>query len=372
MKSRILFGMLVLAAMAVSSVFAQSTLREATKGKFLMGVAINTMQHNGSNPEVEAAIASQFSAIVAENCMKNGPIHPEEHKYNFADADQFVAFGEKNNLTVTGHCLIWHSQLGRWFTVGDSGKDCSPEVLKQRMKDHIQTVLTRYKGRIKGWDVVNEAFEDDGSYRKSKLYKILGEDFIKYAFQYAHEADPDLELYYNDYNMYVPAKCDAVIEMVKKLKAAGCRIDAVGMQGHMIMDSPSVEEEETSVKKLAAAGVKVMITEWDISILPRPNNQTSANISDKAEYTKKFDPYRDGVPDTAMAKWNKRVTDMFAMFLRHSDVIDRVTVWGLNDGTSWLNGFPIRGRRDYPVLYDRSMKPKAVVQQMIELAKQAK
>jgi endo-1,4-beta-xylanase len=353
------------------TMFGQKTLREATKGKFLMGVAISTQLHNGTNPEAEAIIANQFSAIVAENCMKNGPIHPEENKFNFTDADQFVAFGEKNNLTVTGHCLIWHSQLGRWFTVDSTGKDVSPDVLKQRMKTHIQTVVSRYKGRIKGWDVVNEAFEDDGSYRKSKFYRILGEDFITYAFQCAHEADPDLELYYNDYNMYVPSKCDAVIAMVKKLKAAGCRIDAVGMQGHMIMESPSVEAEEASIKKLAAAGVKVLITEWDLSILPRPNNQTSANISDKAAYAKMLDPYRDGVPDSVMGQWNKRMTDMFAMFLRNSDAIDRVTVWGLSDGASWLNGFPIRGRRDYPLLYDRNMKPKPVVQAMIELATKA-
>lgn len=371
MNARIVVTTLVLSCLMAPTMFGQKTLREATKGKFLMGVAISTQLHNGTNPEAEAIIANQFSAIVAENCMKNGPIHPEENKFNFTDADQFVAFGEKNNLTVTGHCLIWHSQLGRWFTVDSTGKDVSPDVLKQRMKTHIQTVVSRYKGRIKGWDVVNEAFEDDGSYRKSKFYRILGEDFITYAFQCAHEADPDLELYYNDYNMYVPSKCDAVIAMVKKLKAAGCRIDAVGMQGHMIMESPSVEAEEASIKKLAAAGVKVLITEWDLSILPRPNNQTSANISDKAAYAKMLDPYRDGVPDSVMGQWNKRMTDMFAMFLRNSDAIDRVTVWGLSDGASWLNGFPIRGRRDYPLLYDRNMKPKPVVQAMIELATKA-
>jgi endo-1,4-beta-xylanase len=139
----------------------------------------------------------------------------------------------------------------------------------------------------------------------------------------------------------------------------------------MIMESPSVEAEEASFKKLAAAGVKVLITEWDLSILPRPNNQTSANISDKAAYAKMLDPYRDGVPDSVMGQWNKRMTDMFAMFLRNSDAIDRVTVWGLSDGASWLNGFPIRGRRDYPLLYDRNMKPKPVVQAMIELATKA-
>lgn len=371
MKSKILLAAIA-TTMLVTSINAQNTLREATKGKFLMGVAINTRQHNGSNPEVEAIIANQFSAIVAENCMKCEPIHPQENTFNFTDADQFVDFGIKNNLTVTGHTLIWHSQLARWFTVDESGNQVSPEVLKARMKTHIQTIVKRYKGRVLGYDVVNEAFEDNGTYRKSKFYQILGEDFITLAFQYAHEADPNAELYYNDYNMYMPAKCDAVIKMVEKLKAAGCRIDAVGMQGHMIMDSPSVEEEETSIKKLAAAGVKVLITEWDISILPRKNNNTSANISENASYTQNLDPYREGVPDSVMVKWNKRMTDMFSMFLRNHKTVDRVTVWGLGDGASWLNGFPIRGRMDYPLLYDRSMKPKAVIQQMIDLANKTK
>lgn len=363
---------MALFALVTSAALAQNTLRKATKGKFLMGVAINTSQHNGSNPAVEKIIANQFSAIVPENCMKNSLIHPEENTYNFADADQFVAFGKKNKLTMTGHCLVWHSQLARWFTIDSAGKTVTPEVLKARMKAHIQTVVSRYKGKLKGWDVVNEAFEDNGSYRKSAFYRILGEEFIPLAFQYAHEADPKMELYYNDYNMYIPSKCDAVIAMVKKLQARGIRIDAVGMQGHMIMESPSVEAEELSIKKLEAAGVKVLITEWDISILPRQNNRTSANVSDNMSYAQSMDPYRNGVPDSAMVKWNKRMTDMFAMFLRNKKVVKRVTVWGLDDATSWLNDFPVRGRRDYPVLYDRDMKPKAVIQEMIELAKKSK
>lgn len=372
MKSKVFLAALALSTTMVSSVVAQSTLREATKGKFLMGVAINTQQHDGSNPAVESIIAKQFSAIVPENCMKSALIHPEENRYDFADADKFVAFGEKNNLTVTGHCLIWHSQLPRWFTVDADGKAVTPEVLKARMKEHITTVVSRYKGRIKGWDVVNEAFEDNGKYRNSAFYRILGEEFIPLAFQYAHEADPNMELYYNDYNMYVPSKCDAVIELVKKLKSRGIRIDAVGLQGHMIMESPSVEAEELTITKLKAAGVKVLITEWDISILPRQNNRTSANVSDNMGYAQSMDPYREGVPDSALVKWNKRMTDMFAMFLKHKDVVDRVTVWGLGDRSSWLNDFPVRGRVDYPLLYDRDMKPKAVIQEMIELAKKSK
>jgi len=351
-------------------IMAQKTLAEATKGKFLFGVAVNMQQVNGINQLESELITKEFSAIVAENCMKPLPIHPEENKYEWADADKVVAFGEKNKQVVTGHCLIWHSQIGRWFFVDNSGKDVTAEVLKDRMHQHITTIVGRYKGRVKGWDVVNEAFEDNGTYRNSKFYQILGKDFIKYAFQYAHEADPNAELYYNDYNVENPSKCDAITVLVKELKAAGCRIDAVGSQAHMHMDSPTLDATETSFKKLKAAGVKIHITEWDISILPSP--YSGANISKNFNYSSEMDPYRVAVPDTVQLKWNKRVLDMFELFLKYNDVVDRVTVWGLNDAVTWLNNFPIRGRKDYPVLFDRNNQPKSVVDEMIQMAKKYK
>ena len=349
---------------------AQKTLGEATKGKFLFGVAVNAQQVNGVNPIETELIAKEFSAIVPENCMKPQPIHPEENRYNWDDADKFVAFGEKNKQAVTGHCLIWHSQIGRWFFIDAEGKDVSPEVLKERMHQHIATVVGRYKGRIKGWDVVNEAFEDNGTYRNSKFYQILGKDFIKYAFQFAHEADPNAELYYNDYNVETPAKCDAIVELVKELKAAGCRIDAVGSQAHWHMNSPTLEATENSIQKLKAAGVKVLYTEMDISILPSPYE--GANIAANFKYSKEMDPYREGVPDSIQQKWNQRMLDMFRLFLKYDDVVDRVTVWGLSDNTTWLNNFPIRGRKDYPVLFDRNNQRKPVVDEMIKMAKKQK
>ena len=349
---------------------AQKTLGEATKGKFLLGVAVNSQQVDGVNPIETELIAKEFSAIVPENCMKPQPIHPEENKYVWDSADKFVAFGEKNKQVVTGHCLIWHSQIGKWFFIDADGKDVAPEVLKERMHQHILTVVGRYKGRIKGWDVVNEAFEDNGTYRNSKFYQILGKDFIKYAFQFAHEADPNVELYYNDYNVETPAKCDAIVELVKELKAAGCRIDAVGSQAHWHMNSPTVDAAETSIKKLKAAGVKVLYTELDISILPSPYD--GANIAANFKYSKEMDPYREGVPDSIQQKWNKRMLDMFGLFLKYNDVVDRVTLWGLTDNTTWLNNFPIRGRKDYPVLFDRNNKRKTVVDAMIKMAKKQK
>lgn len=370
MKIKIITAITALVFMTSVQTMAQKTLGEATKGKFLFGAAVNMQQVNGVNPIETELIAKEFSAIVAENCMKPQPIHPEENRYKWDDADKLVAFGEKNKQVVTGHCLMWHSQIGRWMFIDAEGKDVSPEVLKERMRQHISTVVGRYKGRVKGWDVVNEAFEDNGKYRNSKFYQILGKDFIKYAFQFAHEADPDAELYYNDYNVENPTKCDAIIELVKELRAEGYRIDAVGSQAHMHMNSPTLDATETSFKKLKAAGVKILITEWDISILPSPYE--GANISANFKYSKEMDPYREGVPDSVQQKWNKRMLDMFELFLKYDDVVDRVTMWGLTDNTTWLNNFPIRGRKDYPMLFDRNNQRKPVVDEMIKLAEKYK
>ncbi|HEY3388515.1 MAG TPA: endo-1,4-beta-xylanase [Prolixibacteraceae bacterium] len=370
MKIKIISAITAMVLMAPVHTIAQKTLGEATKGEFLFGAAVNMQQVNGIKPIESELIAKEFSAIVPENCMKPQLIHPEENRYYWDDADKLVAFGEKNKQIVTGHCLIWHSQIGRWFFIDADGKDVAPEVLKERMRQHIFTVVGHYKGRIKGWDVVNEAFEDNGKYRNSKFYQILGKDFIKYAFQFAHEADPNAELYYNDYNVETPAKCDAIVELVEELKDKGCRIDAVGSQAHMHMNSPTLEATETSFKKLREAGVHILITEWDISILPSPYD--GANIAANFKYSKEMDPYREAIPDSIQQKWNKRMVEMFRLFLKYNDVIDRVTVWGLTDNTTWLNNFPIRGRKDYPMLFDRNNQRKPVVDEMIKLANKCK
>jgi endo-1,4-beta-xylanase len=367
MKINIISAITAIVFLPFSQVMSQNTLAEAARGKFLVGVAVNTQQVDGIKPKESELISKQFNAIVAENCMKPEYIHPEEKKYNWTDADKFVAFGEKNKQVITGHCLVWHSQIGKWFFTDDKGKDLSHDVLKERMRQHISTIVGRYKGRVKGWDVVNEAFEDDGSYRNSKFYQILGKDFIRYAFQFAHAADPDAELYYNDYNVETPAKCDAIVKLVKELKAAGVRIDAVGSQAHMHMDSPTLNDTEGSFRKLKDAGIKILITEWDISILPNP--YSGANISVNFKYSPEMDPYRDGVPDSIQQEWNKRVLGMFQLYFKYSDVIDRVTIWGLNDAVTWLNNFPIRGRTDYPVLFDRNNNRKTVVDEIIKMSK---
>lgn len=370
-KIHLLCSLCLLAAMAPPVVAQESpTLREALEGKFLIGTAVNERQITGKDPEGAALIARQFSAIVAENCMKSQSVHPQEGRYDFSLADRFVELGEKNGQTVIGHTLIWHSQLPHWFCTDEQGNNVSPDVLKKRMKEHITTVVGRYKGRVKGWDVVNEAIEDDGSFRKSKFYQILGEEYIPLAFQYAHEADPDAELYYNDYSMALPGKRAGVVRLVKELKRRGLRIDAVGMQAHIGMEWPSTEEFEKSMLAFAGAGVKVMITELDLTALPAPNPNIGAEVSASFEYQRSMNPYPEGLPKEVEEAWNRRMESFFALFLKHKDIVSRVNLWGATDNDSWRNNWPMRGRTDYPLLFDRNYQPKAVVDFIIQKAQE--
>lgn len=364
---RILMGLAVITASGLSAQKFDNSLKKAFQDKFYIGTAMSLPQIDGTDPKAVAVIKKQFSSIVAENCMKSMFLQPQEGKFFFDDADKFVDFGMKNKMFIIGHTLIWHSQLPKWFFLDKNGKDVSPEVLKQRMKSHITTVVSRYKGKVKGWDVVNEAILEDGTYRKSKFYEILGEDFIPLAFQYAQEADPNAELYYNDYNEWYPEKVKTVIKMVEKLKSRGIRIDGVGMQAHVGMDTPSMDEYEKAILTYSNAGVKVNITELEISALPSPWG-SSANVSDTVAYQKEMNPYTKGLPNEVEMKWEKRYLDFFALFLKHKDKIRRVTLWGVTDKQSWKNDFPVKGRTDYPLLFDRKDQEKPVVQKIIKLA----
>lgn len=335
---------------------APQGVKDTFEGKFYIGAALNEAEIRGWDTTGVEIVKKHFNSIVAENCMKSMEIHPEEDVWNFELADKFVEFGEANDMFIIGHCLVWHSQLSRWFPYDENGEYVTPEVLKQRMKDHITTIMTRYKGRIHGYDVVNEAILEDGSYRKSPFYDILGEEFIPWAFECAHAADPDAELYLNDYGMNVPGRRDAYVKLIGQLKERGLRIDAIGMQGHMGMDYPTVEEFETSLLAFAGTGVNVMITEWDMSALPTVN--MGANVSDWAEYREQLNPYKDGLPEDVSAQWNARMKSFMDLFLKHSDVVTRVTAWGVSDEDSWKNGWPIPGRTDYCLLFDRNHEPK--------------
>jgi endo-1,4-beta-xylanase len=336
------------------------TLRKAFADDFLMGVALSAAQVDGRNAKCGEVAAKQFSAITPENEMKWQLIHPQPDRYDFKAADAFAEFAKKNDMQLIGHNLVWHSQTPAWVFQGENGQPATREQLLKRMRDHIQTVAGRYKGKIKGWDVVNEALSDGGPdvLRDSPWKRIIGDDFIDQAFRFAREADPKAELYYNDYGLENERKRANCIKLLKGMKERGVPIDGVGTQSHFHLNGPSLDEVEKTIKEFSALGLKVMITELDVDVLPARGNMGNADVNRREQGDASLNPYTAGLPDEVQEKLTKRYADLFAIYVRHRKEITRVTFWGLDDGHTWLNGFPIRGRTNYPLLIDRDLKPK--------------
>ena len=342
-------------------------LKDAFAKVFLIGVAVNDDVVSGNDSKAAAIVEKHYNAITPENVMKWALIHPEPNKYNFAPADRFVDFGQKNKMFIVGHTLVWQHQIPAWVFNDDANNTLSRDALLARMKDHIFTVVGRYKGRVNGWDVVNEALTDSGEFQRTKWFKAVGEDLIAKAFEYAHQADPDAELYYNDYTLDKPAKRDACVRLVKDLKAKGLRIDGVGIQGHWSMSFPAGKDIEAFIDAMAALGVKVMITELDIDVLPSAVNYQGADINVKVELQKRLNPYIDGLPDEVQKKLADRYADIFGVLFKHKNTVSRVTFWGVYDKTSWLNDWPVRGRTSYPLLFDRNYQPKPAFDAVIKV-----
>lgn len=345
-------------------------LKEHFEGSFHIGAALGYRQllGQGIDQQAEPLIQKHFNSITPENVMKWGPIHPQPNQYNFDGMDRLVALAERTQTHVIGHTLVWHNQTPDWVFHDEKKEKLSKDALIARMEDHIETVVGRYKGKIFGYDVVNEAILDDGTYRPSLWHEITGKDFIKKAFIKAQEVDPSAELYYNDYNMWKAPKCDTAIELAKELRAEGIRIDGIGMQGHYGLESPSLEIIEASILKIAAAGFKVMITELDIDVLPNPVNRYGADIDATFPADEAYNIYKNGLPSEIQEKLTKRYQELFELFTKHQDKISRVTFWGLHDGTSWLNNWPMPRRTAYPLIIDRNYQEKtAIIQALMNI-----
>jgi endo-1,4-beta-xylanase len=349
-----------------------TTLKDAYRDTFHVGAAINEAQIAGTDTRAAAIVAAQFDSISPENVLKWESVHPKPDTYNFEPADQYVAFGEKHHMFIVGHNLVWHNQVPDWVFRDDKGNFVDRETLLRRMRDHIQTVVGRYKGRIQSWDVVNEALNDDGTLRQSPWLKIIGEGYIAKAFQYAHEADPQAQLTYNDYSLENEAKRNGALALIAKLKAQGIPVTSVGIQGHDSLDWPSVEQEDTTISAFAKLGVKVAISELDIDVLPRNPRMFTAEVSLQMQQDPKLNPYANGLPDSVERALAKRYADLFAVYLKHRDVVTRVTFWGVTDRDSWLNNWPVRGRTSYPLLFDRSGQPKPAFQAVVQVAADTK
>jgi endo-1,4-beta-xylanase len=363
------------AAQANSQTQNAAPLKDAFKGKFLIGTAVGTHVLRGQDAATETLVRRHFDALTAENAMKPDALQPKEGEFNFADADRLVEIAQQSGATAVGHTLVWHSQTPRWFFQGPDGQPASRELALARMRQHIKTVVGRYKGRVKQWDVVNEAINDGpGVLRQSPWLRAIGEDYIAEAFRAAHDADPDAILIYNDYNIELGYKRPKALELLKKLVEQKVPIHAVGIQAHWRMDNPPLAETEEAIKQFSALGLKVMFTELDIGVLP--TRYQGADISQLETMTPEqaavMNPYTSGLPDEVARKHAERYHQAFELFLRYKGVIGRVTLWGPHDGNSWLDNFPVRGRTDHPLLFDRQHRPKPAffsVQKAVQAAR---
>lgn len=330
-------------------------LKDYYKKYFPVGVAVSP---RAFKTDEAGLILEQFTSITPENAMKMGPIHPREDFYFWKDADSIAAFARQHNLKLRGHCLCWHNQTPNWIFKDAAGKKVSREVLLQRLKEHITTVVKRYKGTIYAWDVVNEAISDKpGEYlRPSPWLDIIGEDFIAKAFEFAHEADPDALLFYNDYNEISPVKRKKIIRLIKDLQLKGVPINGIGLQGHWAINEPSREQLEKTLEDFSTLGIKMQITELDISVYSKEHVARERKASD---YDTVFTPEKE-------AKQREVYKMSFDLFRKYKKNISGVTFWNISDRNSWLDNFPVRGRKDYPLLFDKNLQPKKAFNDVVK------
>ena len=346
----------------------QRALKDVFKNDFKIGAALNKRQFFEQDARGAEIVKTHFNSITPENVLKWALVHPQPDKYDFTATDRFVEFGEKHGMFIVGHTLVWHNQTPRWVFQDEKGNAVDRETLLSRLREHIFTVVGRYKGRIKGWDVVNEALNQDGTMRQSPWLKIIGEDYLVRAFEFAHQADPDAALYYNDYDLELPAKRAGAVELIKKLKAAGVSISGVGLQNHNLMDWPSAADEDATIAAFWSLGVKVHITELDVDVLPR-TTKPGADYAVDVPVTPRLNPYVDRLPDAMQLALAQRYAELFRIYLKHRDAIERVTFWGVADGDSWLNNWPMKGRTNYPLLFDRLGQPKPALSAVLAKVK---
>ena len=335
-------------------------------GSIYHGSVLGNDELNLNQDQEYKIISKEFNTITAENCMKPLFLLDQNGNYNFEESDKFVDYAIKNNLTIVGHTLVWKNSAPEWFFKDENGNTISREILILRLKDYIKTVVSRYKGKISYWDVVNEAVDvfksdDNKSYaalKPSPWYDIIGEDYIKIAFEAAHDADPNCKLIYNDYNMYQSEKTDFIIDMVNSLKSEGVPIHGIGSQGHMFLNHPNLDKVEYWLRKISDANIPLHITELDVSVLPNAWKHRGASVEDRFDLAQEYNPYPNYIPSDKLKQQAKRYKSLFKLFLKYSHAIERVTFWGVWDGNSWRNYLPMKGRTDYPLLFDRSFKPK--------------
>lgn len=363
---------------SLPSVLAQKTLKDAYSDAFKLGCAVNSQIVAGRDQRSSDIILQQFNAVSPENDLKPEVLHPRPDTWNFRAADQYVKYAQDNNLWTLGHTLVWHNQTPDFFFNNTDGTPKSHDEMVETMRSYIETVMKHFAGKINAWDVVNEIIDNDGSYRKTKWTNAFGGDgdeVVRLAFKFAQEYDPDAELYYNDFNVWRPTKRDGIARMVRMLQENGIRIDGVGIQAHWGLNFPKNEYITAAIDTFAALGVKVMITELDVDVLPltREGQLIGQVMSDPQfqleEFKTYLDPYRDGLPGDVQDKLTARWAELMQIFYDRREKIDRVTIWGLHDGMSWKNGYPVPNRINYPLLYNRDRTPKPALDAILNIPK---
>jgi endo-1,4-beta-xylanase len=359
---------------------AAISLKDAYRDAFKVGVAINAATALGTDTATQALVVREFNSITADNFLKAALVNPQPGVYDFRAGDAFVALGERQKMFIVGHTLVWHNQTPPWFFTDSLGKPNDPVHQIERLRSHIEAVAGHYAGRIHAWDVVNEVIGDDGAYRPTTWVRGVGDGdtLVTLAFKYAAQYAPNTELYYNDFNAWRPAKRDGIVRLVRMLKKQGIRIDGVGMQGHWGLNYPETRYIEAAIDSFAATGVKVMITELDVDVLPLTKEGQIIGQSftepqwQNEEFKKFLDPYAAGLPDAVQQQLTARYAELFNIFWRKRDKLDRVTFWGAHDGLSWKNGYPIPGRTNYPLLFDRARHPKPAYDAVLAVPKSAR
>jgi endo-1,4-beta-xylanase len=362
-----MLGAVLLAAPAPAQ---EPSLKQAFQDAFLVGAALNQQQYSERDSLSVPLIKQHFNSITPENDLKWERIHPRPDSFDFGPADRYVQFGEQNGMFIVGHTLVWHSQTPAWVFQDSAGQPASREALLERMRHHIHTVVGRYKGRIKGWDVVNEALNEDGTLRQSRWLQIIGEDYLVKAFEFAREADPDAELYYNDYSLENAPKRAGAVALIRKLQQAGAKVTAIGTQSHNHMEWPTVAQQDSTIQAFVELGIKVAVTELDVDVLPRREGMGGPGAQLTPAARDSLDPYRGGLPDSTQQALANRYAELFRVYLKHRDAITRVTFWGVTDRQTWLNGFPVRGRTNHPLLFDRAGRPKPAFDAVIRTARE--
>ncbi|QLG40244.1 endo-1,4-beta-xylanase [Paenibacillus sp. E222] len=337
----------------MSSFREEAPLKELYKDAFHIGAAVNPKTIESQR----SLLAYHFNSLTAENEMKFSSVHPQQERYTFEDADIIASFAREQGMALRGHTLVWHNQTPDWLFENETGGQVERSVLLERLKAHIQTVVGRYKDVIYAWDVVNEVISDDADdenafLRPSKWLDIAGEDFIAKAFEFAHEADPQALLFYNDYNESDPHKRERIYRLVRSLLDQGVPIHGVGLQAHWNLYDPSLEDIRAAIERYAQLGLQLQLTELDVSVFRFEDRRTDL-----------VQPSQEMLELQA-----ERYESIFRLLHEYKEHISAVTFWGAADDYTWLDNFPVRGRKNWPFLFDELHRPKEAYQRVARIA----